>query len=141
MTSLVRPILSSILCCFIACGHAPAWLHVATCDGHSHTQVSGPDLTAASSCSFGCHHHHDDKPTVVADDGVQIDGDGATHDEHHSENCFVCQSLAGPCGVVPEIGILLAVGLVSQSSAVSVERLVVSASLSIAHPRGPPVVA
>lgn len=146
MTSLFRPLLSSILCCVIACGHAPAWLHVATCDGHSHAEdVCGEanvsSSTSETECSHCCHPRPTLGPVSSGQNDVQIDNDGESHGEHDSDNCFVCQSLASPCGVTSEFVSSIVTGLVSQPSALPGECIFASAALKIAHPRGPPVVA
>lgn len=141
MTSLVRPFLSSILCCVIAFGHAPAWLHVATCDDHSHAKSSVSSEKAESTCSHCCHHHHDDDEEAIGQELLRIAGDGGSHHEHDSDNCLICQSLASPCGVTWQLSLPLVTGLVSQPALLPAERVFASAALSIAHPRGPPVVA
>ena len=140
MTSPIRPFLSSILCCVIAFGHAPAWLHVATCDGHSHAKSSVSSEKTEPTCSHCCHHQHDDEE-ATGQELLRIDGDGGSHHEHDSGNCLICQSLASPCGVTWQINQTLVTGLVFQPAFFPSECLFASASLSIAHPRGPPVVA
>ena len=131
MTSLVRPILSSILCCMIAFGHAPAWLHVATCevDCGDTSGVSSDSLTACGCC------HHSDEP---AESSSQPD---APADHHDSDSCAACQSLAGSIGVVSLSETTLAREYVCDLVFVRAEQDPIVASCSIAHPRGPPAVA
>jgi hypothetical protein len=135
MTSLFRPFLSTILCCVIACGHAPAWLHVATCDGHAHAKsiVLSEKAGASAHC---CHHHHDDEPQSSTQPDTK--GDGSNH-EHDSGSCLICQSLANALGVTWDLSVSLPVDAVSQPAMLPVDCMFASASLSIAHPRGPPV--
>ncbi|WP_345321575.1 DUF2946 family protein [Novipirellula rosea] len=146
MTSLVRPVLSSILCCMIAFGHAPAWLHVATCEGHSHAKacVSSDSVSSEKTeptCSHCCHHHHDDDASATDQDRLRIAGDDGSHHEHDSDNCLICQSLASPCGVTWQLSLPIVTGLVSQPALLPAESVFASASLSIANPRGPPALA
>lgn len=93
MTSPVRSTLMSILCCVIALGHAPAWMHVATCDGHcSYASVENGACGSGVSHSCGCHSHGSD--ATAKDD--RPDPPPA----HDSDSCHICQSLAAPSGVV-----------------------------------------
>ncbi|WP_145117146.1 DUF2946 domain-containing protein [Rosistilla oblonga] len=124
MTSLFRPILPSLLCLVVAWGHAPAWLHVATCDGHGHHHA------AASVCSHGCHHH-------AGDDSKTSDGE--SHHQHDADDCPICQSLASPSGVNWNLDPSLLSDRLVQSSDPILDAVAVAATLSIARPRGPPV--
>ncbi|WP_146402354.1 DUF2946 family protein [Planctomycetes bacterium CA13] len=140
MTSMIRPFLSSILCCVIVFGHAPAWLHVAICDGHSHTEAIVSGEKTEPTCSHCCHHHHDDA-SAIAKDRLRNAGDGGSHHEHDSDNCLICQSLASPFGVTWQLSLPLVTGLVSQPALLPADSVFASASHSIAHPRGPPALA
>lgn len=147
MTSPIRPFLSSLLCCVIVFGHAPAWLHVATCDGHSQPKTSVASEKTESACLHCCSHHFEDDASVtdqasVGDlDSLRVAGDSGTGHEHDSDDCLICQSLASPCGVAWQLSAPLATELVSQPALLSTDRCFASASLSIAHPRGPPALA
>ncbi|WP_417746867.1 DUF2946 family protein [Rosistilla oblonga] len=137
MTSLFRPILPSLLCLVVAWGHAPAWLHVATCDGH------GDHHAAASVCSHGCHHHAGDLPNagdLQADESNAAGAcDGESHHHHDADDCPICQSLASPSGVNWNLDPQLLSDRLVQSSDPILDAVAVAATLSIARPRGPPV--
>ncbi len=152
MTSPVRPFLSSVLCCAIALGHAPAWMHVATCDGHSHSMVTKNVANPSSGCSHCCHQHHGDgraddtvagfavtENAPVGHSPTRGGGPVGSHDEHDSDDCLICQSLASPCGVTWKLESLLLLSVVVQPALLPIERSFASPTLSIAHPRGPPV--
>lgn len=131
MTSLVRPLLSSILCCMIAFGHLPAWLHVATCgDGCGNTPVAVAEDT---SCSHGCCHHSDDSAEPNSLPEAPAD--------HDSDSCAACQSLASSIGVVSLSETTLAREYVCEPVFARVDRDPIGASFSIAQPRGPPTLA
>tara|TARA_R110002073_G_scaffold35970_9_gene104881 strand:+ start:8934 stop:9320 length:387 start_codon:yes stop_codon:yes gene_type:complete len=127
----------------IAVGHAPAWLHVATCEGHSHSEASVFSEKTEPTCSHCCHHHHhdDDDASSTDQDRLQNAGDDGSHHEHDSDNCLICQSLASPCGVTRQLSLPIVTGLVSQPALLPAESVFASASLSIANPRGPPALA
>lgn len=137
MTPLVRPLLSSILCCVIAFGHAPAWLHVATCeDGCGATSVATTPESSVD-CSHGCHHHPTE--SLVATQGETASPPpAAPAGGHDSDTCAVCQSLASSNGVVSLGPTTLAFEYVCEPSFVCADRLPVEASIAIAEPRGPP---
>ncbi len=98
MTSLVRPFLTSILCCVFAFGHVPAWMHVATCDDHcGHASIESDACSSDVVHSCGCGSHGCD--TVAADD--EKPEQRPTHD---SDICHICLSLAAPSGVVDHDG-------------------------------------
>ncbi len=139
MTSLIRPFLSSILCCVIAFGHAPVWLHVATCDGHSHAEVVEKSDDSAKSCSHCCHYL--DVDTGVDQPSMIARGAGGSHQEHDSDNCLICHSRATPSGVAWQTFPPVFTGASSLPAPLPGECVFVSASRTIAHPRGPPIVA
>jgi hypothetical protein len=148
MTSLVRHFLSSILCCVIVFGHAPVWMHVASCGGHDHSRIAdigegiGESLQSDDAdCSHCCGHHHDQAlpGSPIQSVATLTDAGCGSHDDHDSENCVVCQTLAAPCGVAWELSTPLVTGSVLLSRVLPFEPLFPSASLSIAHPRGPPM--
>ncbi|GAA5505418.1 DUF2946 family protein [Novipirellula caenicola] len=138
MTSLVRPVLSSILCCMIAFGHAPAWLHVATCEGGC-GEVAVSDAPSTT-CSHGCCHHS----SSAADSDKPIedpDRPAEPADQHDSDTCALCQSLASSIGVVSVSTTTLAPEYVCEFLLVGTDQDPVVAPFSIAKPRGPPALA
>ncbi len=111
MKSLFRPTLIAVLCSLLALGHGPAYLHVATCDGHratvdddsesATTELAISELTGC--CSHSCAAHtcsadtrHTSSPVTHASDSAP----DTEHPTHDSEHCVVCQSLALPGGAV-----------------------------------------
>ena len=141
MTSLIRSSLSSLLCCLIAFGHAPGWLHVATCDGHSHAQVAVSIEKAEPNCSHCCEADGRDGSTFDQDSPPSDNGGGSSQQEHDSDSCLLCHSLASPCGGNWQESSPHSRALASQPVLLSAEAVFTSASLSIANPRGPPAVA
>ncbi len=123
----------------IALGHLPAWLHVATCDQHSHVGLVQDAASEATTCSHGCHHHGDDR-RVVTDDCVPCEDSQPVHD-HDSDSCALCQSLASPVGFVLVLEQPLALEYLGEPVFPCADRLPVEASIAIPQPRGPPVVA
>ncbi|WP_146457774.1 DUF2946 family protein [Rubripirellula tenax] len=135
MTSLVRPILSGMLCCAIVFGQAPVWMHVATCDEHSHADhalTESPDF----SC---CHHVHGGEESASLVQKGFPSGDSS--DEHDSDNCPICQSLASPCGLAWPIQIPRVEGNSSKPVRLPAQSVLTSAFLLTADSRGPPVFA
>ncbi|TWT93529.1 DUF2946 domain-containing protein [Neorhodopirellula pilleata] len=140
MTSFVRPLFISLLCGMAAIGHAPVWLHVAGCDHESHLRVAvhsslneQAPSTEKGDCHHGCCHHN----TVEAE-GVADESSDHSHDGHHSDSCFLCQSLGVPNGVgwqltSPSV-VLAGVEITKIPSLIAPE----SSFRSIPHPRGPP---
>ncbi|MGB7342878.1 MAG: DUF2946 family protein [Pirellulaceae bacterium] len=141
MSSLLRPILASLLCGTIVLGHAPAWLHVGTCEGHSDSQSVVASEQTVSVCTHGCQHHTPppaDPKTVSDTHNSPVSGD---HHHHDSDTCVICQSLASPGGVTWELLVSLRLEFAASPSFVAAESVLSSTLLSIPQPRGPPVVA
>ncbi|WP_146516058.1 DUF2946 domain-containing protein [Rubripirellula amarantea] len=147
MTSLVRPILSSILCCVIVFGHAPAWLHVATCDtccDDSSGSLSSSGIVGSYACSCHSHHcdtshHHDSKKTESAECGDASPCDTPQEGEpHDSDSCPICQSLASPCGFVDAYSTLLISAPACESFVLPMCLDEVSSLLLLPPSRGPP---
>lgn len=151
MTSLVRPILSSILCCMIAFGHSPAWLHVATCeDGCGDATVSdvADSNTSIAECSHGCCHHASNtgdwsdaaaSELDSADDQSDSPVDPSGH--HDPDSCAICQSLASSIGIVAVSETNLAPQYVCEILLIGCDQHPTIAFFSSAAPRGPPAVA
>ena len=128
MTSLFRPLLLSLLCLVIAFGQLPALLHVASCDGHAHCQKVHSS-SGLQVCSHGCNHHeleNEESPSVPL---------------HDSEDCVICHSLANPVGLVGNFEFPLVQEYLFELASNCADRLLVEASIAIAQPRGPPVIA
>ncbi|WP_345320904.1 DUF2946 family protein [Novipirellula rosea] len=157
MLSIIRPFVAAVLCSVIALGHAPAWLHVATChdgvtcdDGSAESKSARDgklqcvDLAPAdkprsahAGCSHGCHHH-DDEPATETD----VPDDHQHSPAHHDhDRCLICQSLSVPCGFTWE----LETAVLSDAYVEQAENqrgfIVVPIFLVVAAPRGPPAIA
>ena len=141
MTSLVRPIAVSLLCVVAALGHAPAWLHVASCDhGIQRGGIQRIDLSSSDAVGLDCHHACCPPPANTNRSGEQESSGEPGHSDgdHHSESCTVCQSLLVPNGVGWKLEVIQGVrfdGGIANIPAVAAPE---STSLSIAQPRGPP---
>ncbi|WP_047813231.1 DUF2946 family protein [Rhodopirellula islandica] len=142
MTSLFRPLVASLLCSLIVLGQAPAWLHVATCDSESHSQVTESASDTVFVCSHGCYHQATapDASGSDADNAVPASHDSSSPHEHDPNTCGICQSLAAPVGVTWELVVVLPVESVSELTSVSPARLLSATLLSIPQPRGPPAI-
>ncbi|WP_145390069.1 DUF2946 family protein [Stieleria neptunia] len=140
MSSSFRPILASLLCCMIVLGHAPAWLHVAHCEGHGHAPsgVATEKTAVVSVCSHGCQHHA--SPSEAADPVSDPHDSGEQH-PHDSDTCVICQSLASPSGVTWELLVSLPSEFISHPVVVAADSFLPATLLSIPQPRGPPAVA
>lgn len=134
MTSLVRPTLTSILlCCVIALGHAPAWMHVSSCAGHcGHASVDRGVCPTEVVHSCGCHSHGCDVPPHHGEEP----GYPPAHD---SDTCHICQSLAAPVGLVDLSGPTLTSDAVCEFAARRLTSVVAQPSISWPPLRGPPV--
>ncbi len=148
---------SALLCVLILLGQPAAWLHVATCSGHSHAVVAegcgsaAEPVHAHSACG---HHHHDhgDSAGSVPSDAEPDGGRhvrGHSHDSdsphdsghpHDSDRCATCQSLASAKGVAPNLSV--AVNRVAPIETIGVVDIDGPHSISIGlpHLRGPPAV-
>ena len=133
MTLLQRS-LPSILCCVIAIGYAPAWLHVSVCHDH---QATGFDVGKAGlSCLSVCGHAHVNQSQASHEAGLP-DAD-EEHSEHDSETCFVCQSVGNANGMTLEWDTPLQSISSGDPTSIPNDFVFVGTSLSIAQPRGPP---
>ena len=138
MPSLFRHILASLLCGVIVLGHAPAWLHVGTCEGHGHVHSVATPSEAVPVCPHGCEHH---SPTPESAIAMAHSHESGNHPQHDSDTCVTCQSLASPGGVTGELLVSLAAEFVSQPIFVAAEFSFQPTLLSIPQPRGPPAAA
>lgn len=116
---LFRPLLIAVLCCVVAFGHAPAWLHVATCheatcaESSSHEVVRGVNTSGCHSC---CGHanpfagrsseagssRQQDEPSSRVSASLQTPESSSSQplEEHSSDGCMICQSLFSATGNV-----------------------------------------
>ncbi|TWU31123.1 DUF2946 family protein [Novipirellula artificiosorum] len=143
MSSLIRPILASLLCGVIVLGHAPVWLHVGHCEHHAHVQsgVASDKTASVVIYSHVCQHHAPPQETAkTVSDTHDAPVSGGQHD-HDSDTCVICQSLASPGGVTWELLVSLPFEIISSPVFVAPEPVLAATLLSIPQPRGPPVVA
>jgi len=132
MTSLFRPLLSSLLCGVIAFGQAPALLHVACCHGEPEASACNAEVQAVV-CSGGCQH-------AKQDHGV--DPAGPKHaPAHDPDSCTICQSLLGPAGLVWVDESPLVIDCLYERATQGVDRNLYEAILCVPQPRSPPGVA
>lgn len=134
MTSCVRPLLAALLCSVVVFGHAPAWWHVATCD---HPVVADD---SHATCSHGHHHDAGSSSSSELDGHVAISA-AHHHGSHDHDACLICQSLISPSGSALSTIISLPVDRTAEPLSCCVDAVFTSASITIACPRGPPVVA
>ncbi|TWT73322.1 DUF2946 domain-containing protein [Allorhodopirellula solitaria] len=137
MTSLVQSIVSTILCCAIAFGHAPAWLHVAGCEDGCGSMLAQVPQSTGAICPHSCCHDTS-QPTVSASADESTDSPVSSSVPHDSDTCATCQSLAGSFGVIPPGMVTLSPERASVPVSLSSAEAAVAGSISIAKPRGPP---
>jgi hypothetical protein len=142
MTSLFRPLLSSLLCCVIAIGQLSALLHVAGFHGHSHGTKAESAQASFRIGNHGCQYHvaaHSEQRGVELN---LIDHEDPGHvPEHDSDQCAICQSLLNPVGLVWDFELPLVHGGLSEPASICADRLPVEAAIAIPQPRGPPFAA
>ena len=146
MTSLFRPLLTSLLCCTIAFGQLPALLHVATCDGHRHCELVGSEEEPSDACTHACQSHPADDDEANPSGQTEISHmyygeESPAVPLHDSDHCVVCHSLANPVGIVWDFELPLVHESLSELASVCVDCLPVDPSVAIPQPRGPPAVA
>jgi len=117
---LLRPLLTAVLCCVVAFGHAPAWLHVATCGKTSGGVGEGCETIVGGHCC--CKHTNPFagrsvskvaggitkvRPKVNADEpmssrmvGELVPTADLPIDDHSSDDCVICQSLMTAVGEI-----------------------------------------
>ncbi|MBM3965029.1 MAG: DUF2946 domain-containing protein [Planctomycetes bacterium] len=141
MSSLFRPLLSSLLCCVIAFGQLPALLHVATCHGHAHCHRVVAEQESPDVCSHGFHHYTSESKGRSSSDRVVRNEESPAVPLHDSEHCAVCHSLANPVGLIWNFELPLVQECLVELASICADRLPVEASFTMAQPRGPPAVA
>jgi len=157
---LFRPLLAAVLCCVVALGHAPAWLHVVTCGKTgSSGVVEGCETIVGGHCC--CKHTNPfagrsvskvasgstkASPKVNAQEsmnsrliGELVPVADLPIDGHSSDDCVICHSLMSAVGSI-DLGTITSV---AQQSVFLVNigpsnRLSDGVS-SVMHLRGPPV--
>lgn len=122
-----RHLLTAVLCCVVTFGHAPAWLHVATCDDAACVKSSGTAATSKVSadeagCRSCCSHAHGsavraiamgassprpaDASRFAAEAATETDPSGHSSSsgqplgEHSSDDCTICHSLLSVLGQI-----------------------------------------
>ena len=131
--TLPNRVLSITLCCVMGMGYAPAWLHVARCDGNHAPKI----MAQAATC--GCGHSHEHGRSIGVD--VQTEGSENTpHRGHDSDSCVICQSLSNAFGVATKLNIPPVGSLVSWPISQANDHIFVAPSHSTVKPRGPPAV-
>ncbi len=140
MTSLFRPLVASLLCSLIVFGHAPAWLHVATCDSESHSHADDNASDAVSVCPHGCHHHVTESEASTTDASETVPHSQDSNAPHDHDTCGICQSLASPVGVTWDLVVVLPTEYASELTSVPAVRPSLATLLSIPQPRGPPAI-
>lgn len=133
MTSLFRPLLSSLLCGLIAFGQAPALLHVACCHGEPKASAYTAEEQSAVCSGVGCQHANQDH---------SVDPEGPKHaPAHDPDSCTICHSLLGPAGLVWVDELPLVFDFLYERATLGVDRNLYEAILCMPQPRGPPSVA
>ena len=129
----IRHCLVATLCICASLGHAPAWLHVASCEDCLPKMAVEIDEESGAGCGHcGCTHHSSDLPLDRPSDRPL--------EPHDSEACSVCQSLACPVGF-GELSFDPAVlGGVLRCVPVRSHAAPKIALLGVAAPRGPPTI-
>lgn len=140
MTSLFRPLLSSLLCSVIAFGQLPALLHLASCHGHASCLQVTVKQGTSSSCSHGCRHGTNDLVPSATGHVVQNEESPAVP-LHDSEQCAICHSLANPVGLVLNFELALLHEGLCELPSLGADCLPIEASMAIPQPRGPPLLA
>lgn len=134
--TLLQRILPSILCCVIAIGYAPAWLHVSVC--HDHHAVGLDGGTTDLACLHRCGHSRSDATEIPRDGALTDTEEEPSEHGHDSETCFVCQSLGNANGLTLQWDTPLQNTRIREPAFTPGRHLVVRPSLLIAKPRGPP---
>ena len=129
-------VLSITLCCVMGLGYAPAWLHVATCDGNHAPKIMA---LAAPAATCGCGHSHEHGRSIDVDVQTE-DSENTPHRGHDSDSCPICQSLSNAKGVATELNMPPVSSLVSWPISQPNDTIFVAPSHSTVQPRGPPAV-
>lgn len=140
MTSLFRPLLTSLLSCVIAVGHMPALLHLTSCHGHTHGQRVDANKDSSDVCSHGCNHHATDNSVRGSKDYVVENEESVVIPVHDSEHCAICHSLANPAGMVWNFALPLVQDCLHERASLYADRLTVATAIAIPQPRGPPFI-
>lgn len=143
VTSMTLPqrFLSIILCCVMALGYAPAWLHVATCDGHHASErLAHADSTASCGCGHSHEHGGSGKVDLPSEDSEGTDSEGTPDHGHDSDSCPICQSLSNANGVATKLNMPPVSSLFSWPISQPSEHIFVAPSRSTVQTRGPPAV-
>lgn len=151
---MLRPLLAAVLCCVVAFGHAPAWLHVATCGsgisdvgdrcdsntgGHCGCKHSNPFADRSAAKQSLAQQHTGDLQELPSDADSQSSPDSERPiGEHSSDDCVICHSLMSALGQV-DLGLDVSIAQQSFFLAQVASRQRLSDGVSRAlHLRGPP---
>jgi len=151
---LLRPLLAAVLCCVVAFGHAPAWLHVATCGTESSVFEASCQSNSGSHCGckrfnpFADRSASKESLTLRHSGGLQKSPSGPDSEpspvserpigEHSSDDCVICHSLMSALGQI-DLGLDISRIQHSYFLAAAVSRNWLSDGVSRAlHLRGPP---
>lgn len=112
---LLRPLLTAVLCCVVAFGHAPAWLHVATCGKAIGVNLDGCETTGGS--GHCCCKRSNPFAERIVSKGSRGEHQGSTSQQspsrslaeslpdssqppgdHSSDDCVICHSLMSAIG-------------------------------------------
>jgi hypothetical protein len=151
---LLRPLLAAVLCCVVALGHAPAWLHVATCGTESRVFEASCQSNSGSHC--GCKRSKPFADRSASKESLAQRHSGGQQKspggpgsepspvserpigEHSSDDCVICHSLMSALG---QIDLGLDVSATEQAfflaQVASRQRLSDGVSRAL-HLRGPP---
>ena len=122
IVQFIRTFLIAFLCTVAAIGHAPAWVHMATCDNC---------VTEVKSVASCCHHCNE----------IEISNPGCEHQETpgDSDSCALCQSLSRPVGFGWEHFSPPVSDFVAERVNASPSTIIYELWMAAAHPRGPPL--
>ena len=143
VTSMTMPrrLLSIVLCCVMALGYAPAWLHVATCDGHHASErLAHADSTASCGCGHSHEHGGSGNVDLPAEDFEGTDSESTPANGHDSDSCPICQSLSNAKGVATKLHVPPVSSLVSWPISQPNDNIFVASAHSTVQSRGPPAV-
>ncbi|HBJ37722.1 MAG TPA: hypothetical protein DDZ51_23795 [Planctomycetaceae bacterium] len=151
---LLRPFLAAVLCCVVALGHAPAWLHVATCGTESRVFEASCQSNSGNHCgckrsnpfadrsaskeSLAQRHSGGQQKSPGGPDSEPSPNSERPIGEHSSDDCVICHSLVSALG---QIDLGLDVSVTQQAfflAQVSPDQRLGDGVSRALHLRGPP---
>ncbi len=127
MALFIRHFLVCMLSVVLSAGQIPAWIHVAECHG-----VSSAEVHVVSPCSHGCQHHQSSEPESTDSK------DSGDPNEHDSDSCAICQSLALAPDLLPELEFEGVIQPLTENACVPSLEVRCIESFPVPQPRGPP---